>query len=50
MSGWLLTAGNFSKGLFLILYVMFLKIKYDHINLGFRLFKDLKTSHIKPRK
>ena len=28
---------------------MFLKTKYDHINSGFRLFKDLKTSHIKAR-
>ena len=26
---------------------MFLKTKYDHINSGFRLFRDLKTSHIK---
>ena len=26
---------------------MLLKTKYDHINSGFRLFKDLKTSHIK---
>ena len=26
---------------------MFLKNKYDHINSGFRLFKDLKISHIK---
>ena len=44
-----LAAGNLSKGTFLILYVMFLKTKYDHINWGFRLFKDLKTSHIKAR-
>ena len=40
-------AGNLSKGPFLILYVTFLKTKYDHINSGFRLFQDLKTSHIK---
>ena len=26
---------------------MFLKTKYKYINSGFRLFKDLKTSHIK---
>ena len=45
-----LAAGNLSKGPFLILYVMFLKTKYDHINSGFRLFKDLKISHIKSRK
>ena len=45
-----LAAGYVSKGPFLILYVMFLKIKSDHINSGFRLFKDLKTSHIKARK
>ena len=44
------TAGNLSKGPFLILYVMFLETKYDHINSRFRLFKDLKTSHIKARK
>ena len=43
-------AGNLSKGHFLILYVMFLKIKCDHMNSGFRLFKDLKTSHIEARK
>ena len=43
-------AGNVSKGPFLILHVMYLKTKYDHINLGFRLFKDWKTSHIKARK
>ena len=45
-----LAAGNLSKGPFLILNVMFLKTKYDHINSGFRFFKDLKTSHIKARK
>ena len=28
---------------------MFLKTKYDHINSGFRLSKDLKTSHIEAR-
>ena len=28
---------------------MFLKTKYDHINSGSRLFKDLKTSRIKAR-
>ena len=28
---------------------MFLKTRYGHINSGFRLFKDLKTSHIKQR-
>ena len=44
-----LAAGNLSKGPFCA-YVMFLKTKYDHINSGFRLFKDLKTSHIKARK
>ena len=33
------------------MYVMFLKTKYDdHINFGFRLFRDLKTSHVKARK
>ena len=42
-------AGNLSKGPFLILYVMFLKTKCDDINSGFRLFKDLKYSHIKAR-
>ena len=42
-----LAAGNLSKGPFLILNVMFLKTNYDHINSGFRLFKDLKASHIK---
>ena len=42
-----LAAGNLNKGPFLMLYVMFWKTKYDHINSGFRLFKDLKTSHIK---
>ena len=41
--------GNPSKGPFLILYVMFLKTKDDHMNSGFRLFKDLKTSPIKAR-
>ena len=42
-------AGNLSKGPFLMLYVMFLKTKYDHINSGFRLFKDLETLHVKAR-
>ena len=44
-----LAAGNLSKRPFLILYVMFLKTKYDHINSGFRLFKDLETLHVKAR-
>ena len=43
-------AGNLSKGPFLILYAMFLKTTYNHLNSGFRLFKDLKTSYIKARK
>ena len=43
-------AGNLGKGPFLILYVMFLKTEYDHINSGFRSFKDLKTSRIKAGK
>ena len=42
-----LAAGNLSKEPFVILYDMFLKTKYDHINSGFRLLKDLKTSHFK---
>ena len=43
-------AGSLSKGPFLILHFMFLKIKHDHINSAFTLLKNLKTSHIKPLK
>ena len=32
-----------------LLEVMYLKTKYDHVNSGFRLFKDLKTLHMKAR-
>ena len=36
-----------SKRPFLILYVTILKTKYDDINLGFRLFEDLKLHTLK---